>query len=95
MATVGRLLSPARSPGYAWSGGYKVEGQTLEDGEQVRRRVVLFPNNAITPIREVFSAADGSYLFEQLASGKYIVLGIDKTGNRNAVVYSHIDSVAM
>lgn len=96
MSTSGRLLSLSRAPAYGYSGAYKIEGQTLEGGAQVSRRVVLFPQNSLTPIRDVASSAsDGTYSFQQLAQGTYIVLGIDKSGNRNAVVYSHVSAVAM
>lgn len=90
-----RVMDFLRSPQYDTSGAYKIEGQTLEDGEQVRRRVILMPFESIRPIREAWSASDGTFSFTGLAAGRYIVLGIDKTANRNAVVYSYVDAAAM
>ena len=95
MATFGRILAPLRAAEVLDAGAYKIEGQTLRGGSAYRSRVLLFPMNSMFPIREAWSAVDGSWSFENLALAEYLVLAIDKSGERNAVTYSFVESVPM
>lgn len=90
-----RLMDFSRSIAIDFSGAYKVEGQSLKGGVAFRARIILFPQNSIIPIREAWSEEDGSWSFDGLKNGEYIVLAIDKTGSRNAATFSHITAVAM
>lgn len=80
----------------AFAGSYKITGQTLDAGLPVRRDVLLFPQSApALCIRYAYSDASGNFAFYNLAAGSYIVLGIDKSAARNAVVYDFVTAVAM
>lgn len=93
--TAEQLLDFRRSEWYDFSGAYKVEGQVLKGGVAFRARVILFSQNSVLPVREAWAESDGSWSFTGLMAGNYIVLVIDKSGERNAGVYSHVTAVAM
>lgn len=90
-----RLLEWQRTPAVDFSGAYKIQGQTLKGGVAFRARVMLFGQNSVIPLREAWSESDGSWSFTGLRAGTYIVIAIDKSGERNAGVYSHVTAVAM
>lgn len=91
----GTLFPVYRADNSYFGGNYKVAGQTLRGGDAYRARVLLFPEASIIPIRDTWSAVDGSWVFLNLASGWYHVWAIDKTAERNAVTYSYVAAVAM
>jgi hypothetical protein len=95
MSTYGRIFGVFGSLTNADSGGYKIEGQALRDGNAYRARVLLFNKDSLYPIRDKWTGTDGLFSFENLALREYLVLAIDKTGERNAVAYSYVESVAM
>jgi len=95
MATYGTVIGIFGSIQAADGGAYKIEGQALRGGDPYRARVLLFNSDSLFPIRDTWSAEDGSWSFENLAPKTYLVLAIDKTAERNAVVYSYVTAVAM
>ena len=54
------------------------------------RRVRLHDRLSGRPVRETWSAADGTYLFPKLRAGSWYVIGFDHLGNYNAVVRDQI-----
>lgn len=80
---------------YGYNGLYKVAGTTLRNGVAVAgRRVLLMPLNTLLFLTGCYSNASGAFLFDGLAPGKYLVLGVDPTSADNAVVYDAVSSVA-
>lgn len=92
-----RFIEPTfRTPHHAWSGRYKLAGTTTDAGTPVSRRVLVSPMYSIQIIRDTYSdASSGAWEFIGLAPGKYLIIGIDVSGEHNAVVFSHVDAVAM
>ncbi len=81
--------------GTRYSGLYKIAGTTTLDGDPVAgRRVYLFPHNINLCVGGVYSAANGTFLFDGIALGKYTVWGIDVDGETNGVIWDYADSVA-
>lgn len=95
MSTSGSLITLYRNTQNADAGAYKVVGQTLRGGDGYRARVILSKMDAIFPMREAWSEDDGSFSFENLAAGGYLVIAIDKSAERNAVVYAFVSAVPM
>jgi hypothetical protein len=61
----------------------------------VSRRVRLFDALTGRVIREVWSAADGTYSFNGIRAGTYFVIAHDHTLEYNAVIRDRIEAVPM
>lgn len=82
----------------AMRGNYKVSGHTRQAGtlDPLYRSVMLMDKYGKYIVRGQMSVnADGSYSFENLAAGEYIVMGVDQNNVQNAVVAARITAVAM
>ena len=96
-ASVGVYLDAIkRAPHVSFGGAFKVAGTTTDSGVPVARRVLVLPHYAPNVIRDITSsAATGIWSADDLAPGKYLVIGMDMTGARNSVTYDFIDAVPM
>lgn len=77
-------------------GAYRVAGTVKIDGTPatpVRRRVRLFDVTSGRLVRQVWSAADGSFAFERIRGGEYIVVSDDHTRTYNAVAADRVLAV--
>lgn len=95
----GPRVTPGAAARYdAVDGGpYRVAGIVDIDGTPatpVRRRVRLFHRLSGRLVREVWSAADGTFEFTKLAQGEYVVMSDDYTRTYNAVVADAVTAVA-
>lgn len=93
-------LAPASPPAVflaidtEYGGLHRVTGTVKEKGTPDRpvvRRVVLFRMRDRQPIRETWSAADGSYAFDWIdGAERYFVVSFDHSGNFRAVVADNL-----
>ena len=77
-------------------GAYRVAGTLAIDGTPptpVRRRVRLFERISGRLVREQWSATDGTFLFNKIVAGEYIVMADDYTRAYNAVVADAVVAV--
>ena len=77
-------------------GAYRIAGNVAIDGTPsvpVKRRVRLFQRLTGRLVREVWSATDGTFAFEKIALGEYLVISDDYTRLYNAVVADAVVSV--
>ena len=77
-------------------GAYRVAGTVKIDGSPptpVRRRVRLYEVLSGRLIRQTWSALDGTFAFEQLRAGEYLVVSDDHTRTYNAVVADRVAAV--
>lgn len=84
--------------GIAWatlySGAYKIAGVATLNGDPVSsRRIFLTPHNLAIFVGGAYSAADGTFLFDGLAAGKYTIYGVDQDGTTNGVIWDYVDAV--
>lgn len=84
--------------GIAWatlySGAHKIAGVATLNGDPVSsRRIFLTPHNLAIFVGGAYSAADGTFLFDGLAAGKYTIYGVDQDGTTNGVIWDYVDSV--
>lgn len=96
-ASLYRLIGqPLSAPYFGFSGNYKIAGTTTDSGVPASRRVLVLPHYAPNVIRDITSVAvSGVWSAENLAPGKYLVVGMDVSGVHNSVSYDFIDAVAM
>lgn len=90
-ATTARALSPVAVflADVVQGGNYRIAGTVLDAGTPdvpVSRRVRLHRRIDGAPVRETWSAANGSYSFNYLANQLYYVTAFDHAGNENAVI---------
>jgi len=79
-------------------GAYRVRGSVTVNGVTSSRQVLLFKRGTAYGwgfMREIYSAGDGSYAFDGLAQGNYMVVGLDPSGTYNAIVHDHIQAEPM
>ena len=81
-----------------YSGMYKIAGTTKKAGSiPYPANVLVFPDES--PGLCVASARTdsitGTFVINNLAAGKYIVVGLDPTGSFNDATYDHVTSVPM
>ena len=93
-----RSNSLIRSDGRGYIAG-EGAGLVTKAGVPARARVVLClkgPSLSLYRIAEQWSAADGTYRFDQLdESRKYAVLAFDETGEFDAVIRDNITPASM
>lgn len=92
----GRVDTNALRYDTADSGPFRVAGIVDIDGTPatpVRRRVRLFHRLSGRLVREVWSAADGTFEFTKLAQAEYVVMSDDFTRAYNAVVADAVTPV--
>ena len=58
-------------------GTYKVSGVLSRDGVVYRGKVLLLERRSLIVVAETMSGADGSFLFEHLPDGEYMLLARD------------------
>jgi hypothetical protein len=69
-----------------------ISGVVRELTAPVTRPVYLLEQEGLRVLRETRSAADGTYSFPNMEAGRqYMVLAIDSTGARSAVVSDRIE----
>lgn len=74
------------------SGNEEITGNTTIDTFPVaERRVYLFDQNNMVPVRRTVSSKSGEYTFKNLKKSKYSVMGIDTRGEQNSIIYAHVD----
>lgn len=74
------------------SGSEEITGNTTIDTFPVAgRRVYLFDQNNMVPVRRTVSGPNGEYTFKNLKKSKYSVMGIDARGEQNSIIYAHVD----
>ncbi|GEM_PF-5768991 len=74
------------------SGTEEITGNTTIDTFPVaERRVYLFDQNNMVPVRRTVSSKSGEYTFKNLKKSKYSVMGIDTRGEQNSIIYAHVD----
>lgn len=89
---VGGLLQHDAADG----GGYRVAGVVKVDGTPptpVRRRVRLFDVQRGRLVRETWSADDGTFAFERIRAGEYLVVSDDYSRTYNAVAADRVSAV--
>lgn len=77
-------------------GAYRVAGTVAIDGSPVTpvsRRVRLFHRLSGRLVRETWSAADGTFAFERIKAGEYLVVTDDHTRTYNAVAADAVQAV--
>jgi hypothetical protein len=85
-----------RAPGRRdlYSGPCRISGTVAVLTEPASRPVVLLPQDDLKAVRATRSAADGSYSFDKIAAGTWVVLGIDYTAAYRAVAVDRITTTA-
>lgn len=74
------------------SGNEEITGNTTIDTFPIgERRVYLFDQINMVPIRRTVSSKNGEYSFKNLKKSKYSVMGIDTRGEQNSIIYAHVD----
>ena len=58
-------------------GSYKVSGVLSRDGVVFQGKVLLLERRSLLVVAETMSGADGSFLFENLPNGEYMLLARD------------------
>lgn len=77
-----------------YSGAYKLEGSCTLDGDPVgERRVFVMPHKLGFVVAGANVGADGLFLFDGIASGKYKIIGEDVNGTTNGVIFAYVDAV--
>lgn len=92
----GRVIGDSRSYDAADEGAFRVAGTVKIDGTPatpVARRVRLFDVISGRLIRQTWSALDGSFSFERIRAGEYLVVSDDYTRTYNAVVADRVMAV--
>lgn len=84
--------------GIAWatlySGVYKLEGACVLNGNPVGgRRVFVMPHLLGLVVAGRAVEADGLFLFDGLAPGKYKIIGEDVDGTTNGAIFAYVDAV--
>ena len=75
----GQLLTQ-RTDQYA--GAHRIHGTVrLEATPATTRRVLLLDQRNLRVVAETFTAEDGTYAFEHIASGTFLVVGQDRKTN--------------
>lgn len=92
---IGRIEDEPRY-GQNYVGTYKIQGQSVQDGDPVPfRRVLLLPSKDRRVIAERITDLDGNFVFDLLAPGKYTVVGLDINGIVNGVIFTEISAAPM
>ncbi|QKE22868.1 hypothetical protein 8P_015 [Pseudomonas phage 8P] len=73
-----------------FTGNYFIQGTTTALGEPLARRVDLYDQRSGQLVRQVFSKADGAFLFDYIGPGPWTVVGVDSSAEQNSVIYAHI-----
>jgi hypothetical protein len=76
-----------------YSGPCSISGTVSVVAVPASRPVILMPQGDLKAVRAVQSAADGSYNFEKIAAGAWVVLGIDDTAAYRAVAVDRVVTV--
>lgn len=96
LGAIGFTVPVAASTGARYAGTHRVRGVTISAGSPVSRRVLLLTNAPLGFIvGETISDSNGEWVFNYVASGLYLALGLDDTGYQNGVVATHIESEPM
>lgn len=74
-------------------GLYKIAGSTTVLGIPSAKRVQLHEQKSGLLIAVANTGADGAFLFDEIPSGTFTVIGVDETGQQNSVIYAHVESV--
>lgn len=85
-----------RRPMASWdlySGPCSVSGTVSVVTVPASRPVILLPQDDLKAVRSTRSAADGSYSFDKLKAGTWLVLGIDDTAAYRAVAVDRVVTV--
>lgn len=92
----GRVLGGLQRHDMADGGAYRVAGTVKIDGTPpvpVRRQVRLFDVISGRLVRQTWSALDGTFSFERIRAGEYLVVSADYTRTYNAVVADRVLAV--
>ena len=81
--TAPRVMTP-------FTGLYFIQGTTTALGEPLARRVDLYDQRSGQLARQVFSKADGAFLFDYIGPGPWTVVGVDSSAEQNSVIYAHV-----
>ena len=96
LGAVGYTVPVAAPAGLRYAGTHCVRGVTISAGSPESRRVLLLTNAPLGYIvGETTSDSNGECVFNYIAPGLYLVLGLDDTGYQNGVVATHIESEPM
>jgi len=96
LGAVGYAVPVASPAGLQYTGTHRVRGVTISAALPVSRRVILLTNAPLGYIvGETTSDSNGEWVFNYIAPGLYLALGLDDTGYQNGVVATHIESEPM
>lgn len=73
-----------------YSGPHRISGTVSVLTDPASRPVCLLPQDDLKAVRATRSAADGSYSFEKVKAGTWLVLGIDDTAAYHAVAVDRV-----
>lgn len=78
-------------------GNFKIAGTTLLSGVPTSKRVFLYPENTPTLcIASTMSGSGGAFVFNNLAPGKYFVIGLDpNSGGTDGAIHTWITAIPM
>ncbi len=87
-----------RQASYTMPARYRIAGTVAEEGSPVQKRIAIFTRSDLHFYASILSEPDGTWeipgLPESLNGSEFIVLGIDDTGQYNAVVADKIIAVS-
>lgn len=79
-----------------YTGAFKIAGSTVAGAQPFKATVLLFPQkNPSLCVASANTDETGTFTFNYLASGSYIVVAIDMTGTYNTVTYDFVAAVSM
>lgn len=73
-----------------YSGPHRISGTVSVLTAPASRPVYLLPQDDLKAVRATRSAADGSYSFEKVKAGTWLVLGIDDAAAYQAVAVDRV-----
>lgn len=89
-----RLLDVVSIKDFIYGGAYRITGSIMIQASPtdlpMSAKVRLYKKNDGNLVKEVFSAADGSYIFNNIANTSYYLIAFDHTGSYNAVIRDSI-----
>ena len=80
-----------------YAGAYKLVGKTIAGSAPYAAHVMVYPHNAPSVcIRDAMTdSITGTFTFNNLAAGRYLIAAIDTTGTYRMVNYSLVAAVPM
>lgn len=78
-----------------FTGDCFIAGSTTSLGFPIPRQADLYHQETGSLVARVQTSSDGYFIFDRIKKDRYQVVGVDRTGEQNSVIYANVESVKM